>query len=65
MTTRATEEELLAAYHSTSLWRAGISFRRALGDALLRAELELGAALARNPPPKPFDPKALAARNDD
>jgi hypothetical protein len=63
MTTPATDDELLAAYHRTSLWRGGITFMRAKQMPAVRASLELGAAVLRNPPPPRFDLK-LAQAND-
>ena len=63
MTTPATDEELLAAYHRTGLWRGGISFMRAMQMPAVLAALQLGAAMLRNPPPPRFDLK-LAQAND-
>lgn len=63
MPARATEAELLAAYQRTSLWRGGITFMRAKQMPAVRASLELGAALLRNPPPPRFDLKRVQAND--
>lgn len=60
MTTPATDDELLAAYQRTDLWRGGITFMRAKQMPAVRASLELGAAVLRNPP-KRHDPKLAQA----
>ena len=61
MTHRATDAELLAAYQRTSLWRNRITFQRAKQMPAVRAALELGAAVLRNPPPPRFDVKLAQA----